>query len=270
MASELRDNIREFDDEFLVDQFTSHRDEYTEEALGIMDEEIRERGLDERIASSLSDSAEAAATSDGKAYTADQFVALDEPFSRTDLLIAHAMLREENVPFFVDAAGSSEALPLEAESSPHYTIHVHQDHLDQARELIDAHFHKTEGRYVTRYSGPRDRLKAFGFHEVPFTEAELEEEVDVSFTDSEREAIRGYVIRLMNEADAVEERTGQVLFYYDNLEEVSRRLEKGTEASLSRADLLTILEALQIYCDEQGYPESLDSVADGLLNFVGR
>jgi hypothetical protein len=73
----------------------------------------------------------------------------------------------------------------------------------------------------------------------------------------------------MEEADDVEERTGRMLFYFDNLGEVAGRLERGTEASLTRADLLTILETLQVYCDEEGYPESLDSVAEGLLSFFG-
>ncbi|MBD3316738.1 MAG: hypothetical protein GF344_13195 [Chitinivibrionales bacterium] len=270
MSAELRKKFREFGDEFIIDQFTRHREEYTEEALGVMADEIRDRGLDEKLTSSFSDSAETASQNEGVAYTANQFVTLDEPFSRTDLLIAHAVLREESIPFFVDAAGSSEALPLEAESSPHYTVHVHQDYLEKTRELIDAHFHSTGKGYVSKYTSARDRLKAFSFHEVRFTESELEEELDVSFTVEERNAIRGYVLRLINEADVVEERTGRMLFYYDNLEEVAERLEEGNTASLTRADLLTTLETLQVYCDEEGYPDSLDNVAEGLLAFVER
>jgi hypothetical protein len=268
MDDNLRERFSELSTDYLVEQYTKKREEYTPEALEAIAAELKERDVDQqelqRYREANAESQEAA-----RKFSRNDFVPLEQKFTRTDLLIAHAMLRDEQIPFIVETSSlTGDMIPLETVSAPNYTVQVHRDSLERARALLEEHFHSQGGQYKSKYSSPRERLKSFQFHEVHLSESQLHESVDLQFTREERAAIVGYLKRLEQEADAIEEQTGRVIFYYDTLQETAELLEKGKDTELEMTDLLTVLEALQIYCEDPEYPEFLDSVAEGLLNIL--
>ena len=73
--------------------------------------------------------------------------------------------------------------------------------------------------------------------------------------------------RLLDEADSVEQTQERVLFYYDSIEPLITRLEEHDSGSLSRTDLLTMLEILQVYIDDPAFPASMDEAVSTLLGF---
>ncbi|MFP4417241.1 MAG: hypothetical protein ACOC4C_00250 [Fibrobacterota bacterium] len=264
MSEELRNHIKDFSDQQLLEQYTQKQKEYTDEAIAIMKEELSLRNIsDEQIM-------QAKATSEKTAHIHDvqDFVAFEHYFDRTDLLLAQAILREREIPFIIESASSSDTFPLESESNRLFILYVHKDHLAKAHEGIEHHFEKDEGVYKIKYASIKDRLKAFQFHEVRFSESEMEEEVDVSFTPTEEGPILGYCKRLEDEADRLEQEQDRVVFNYDNLDTVCNKLGKKNTNSLTLMDLLTIVEVLQIYCDEPNFPPQLEKVAENLLDFL--
>ena len=58
---------------------------------------------------------------------------------------------------------ASDTLPLESEATVRFAIHVHKSKLKKAEKLIEEHFEKSNGRYILKYKGARERLKAFSF-----------------------------------------------------------------------------------------------------------
>jgi hypothetical protein len=268
MQQELRERINQFSNEYLLEQYAHNKHEYTEEALSVMKEVIASRGLtSEDMAGAAQGSPEA--PFGPVRYSREDFAPYPHSFSHTDLLLAQAVLRENAIPFYVDIPTSSTALPLEAEASRRFTIHVLKDRIHDAEEALGEHFQVAEEGLVRKHDTTKDRLRSFNFHEAPFSEKEMEEEVEVSFEPHEQALISRYVERLLNEADEVEKQRERVLFYYDSLEELKNLLaDSSGQYSYTRADLFAILEVLQLYCDEEGFPLELEHVAEGILNFL--
>ncbi len=271
MASELVKRFRNFTDSFLADQFVHHKEDYTDEAQAAMEAEIeRRKGSGTDMDAILAEVGKRKATvrHTPAGMSPEDFVSLEHQFTRTDFLLAESALRDQKIPFYIDPPPISKAIPLEPEEDILLTVNVHKDHLQKATNILEHHFDAVEGKYELKHTDIKDRLESFNFHDVAFSPVELEEELDVSFEPTERAAILTYAKRLLNEADEVEEKKGQVLFYYDNIEDLVKRLEHGDSSGYTRLELLAVLEILQVYCREDGFPKELDAVAENLLDFL--
>jgi hypothetical protein len=269
--TELRETIGRYSDRELMAQFIDHKDDYTPEALVVMKEEIDKRGIDESI---LHDRASPQNVSDGTSTTlsfkSDDFLKFDHSFSRTDLLLASAMLREHNIPFFTDNPTSSDMIPTEGEAEKLFIINIPKQFVDQAHSVLDEHFVKADNRYLLKYSGARDRLRAFNFHDIHLTEGESLEELEVTLSSEEKALIISQGRRLLGEAEQVEQAQERVLFYYDSIEPLIDRLETPGISSLSKNDLLAVLEILQVYIDDSALVASMDEAISQLLKlFIG-
>ncbi|MCU0609674.1 MAG: hypothetical protein MUF22_07925 [Chitinispirillaceae bacterium] len=260
--SDLRTVIADYTDEYLCEEFNNHSESYTPEALAIMKDEISRRGL----------------APDGTAVPADEgrtepegpvsldnkdFEKFEHAFTHIDLLLASNVLRDRNIPFFPDNPQTTTTFPLQGESDALYTIRVHKDRVQEAHELLDEHFVKEENRYRLKYTAAKDRLKSFNFHDV--RDSGAGGELNVSFTPDEKLVIIALGKRLLKEADKIEQTQERVLFYYDAVEPLLERLESGAD-TLSRADLLAMLEILQVYVDE--LQANFDDTIEALLSFV--
>lgn len=182
--SDLRTTIGEFTDEQLRTAYFREKDHYTAEALTIMCEELSKRGLP--VVSDGSQNTEVTPVH----LDSDDFVRFDYSFSHTDFLLATVVLRDNNVPFFVDNPSSTGILPFENESEKRYTIRIHKTFIAKTHELLDEHFIKADNKYLFKYTGARDRLKAFNFHDIHPTDDASAEELDVDFADDEKRLLR--------------------------------------------------------------------------------
>lgn len=262
--SDIRIKIKEFSDEFLLDQYFNKQHDYTQEAIAILKEEIENRRLLETDDQSqdLNPSQDTPVN-----YTMDEFVPIEHGFSRTDIPLAAEILHDTQIPFTVHDTQSSGTFVLESEMTHTYILSVPESLLAKARENLEQIFNKSEGHYAIQYASIKERLKAFCFHEINLPWDELTEEVDVHFSTQESIDIIRLIKRLIVEADTIEQKSGNPLFYYDNLEECAGHIAEKERTTFPKADLLTILETLQVYCDIEDFPESLGHTAEVLLQF---
>jgi hypothetical protein len=260
--SELLNTIRDFSDEQLRNAFFREKDQYTDEAMEIIRVEFMKRGLTQEPGDVKKE--EAVSTIRLKS---EDFVRFDYSFSRTDLVLATAVLRDNSVAFFVDNPTSSDIIPFENESEKRYSILIHKSFIDKSHELLDEHFVKADNKYLLKYTGARDRLRAFNFNDIHLTEKAAGEELDVAFSADEINIIIALGIRLLKEAEQIENKQERVLFYYDCIEPLIGRLREHGRTSLSRNDLLTVLEILQVYADDPCLPPSADEAIFQLLAF---
>ncbi len=262
--SGIRERVKEFSDEFLLDQYHNNQHEFTPETIVIMEEEIAARNLAE-TSDTVDDDANQ--QEELEEHLKEEFVPIDHGFSQTDLPLATEILAEASIPFYVQDSQSSGAIVIESEVMHTFTLFTPQSLLEKARESLGELFDKSEGRYAVKFSSVKDRLKSFCFHEAPLPWNERQVEIDVQFSATETAGILKLMERLEKEADKLEEESGKVLFYIDNLQECSQHLSENNRTSFSKSDLLTILEALQVYCDDPAFPQVLDTTAEALLDF---
>jgi hypothetical protein len=253
----------EFTDEQLRTAFFHEKDQYTDEAMAIMREELSKRGL----AAAPDDEKRADTATAPLHLDSEDFVRFDYSFSRTDLLLATAVLRDNAVPFFVDNPTSTDIIPFENESEKRYTIRIHKTFIDKTHELLDEHFVKADNKYLLKYTGARDRLRVFNFNDIHLTENASAEELDTALTADEKNIIIALGNRLLREAELVEKKQERILFYYDSIEPLIGQLQEPDLTALSRNDLLTILEILQVYVDDPALPPSMDETIVQLLAF---
>jgi hypothetical protein len=260
--ADLKDTIKTFSDEYLLELYHNRGEEYTQDAVQMMEAEIALRNIGKEEDNSAVKKDEIVLD-----LANAEFVPFDHSFYQTDLLFAQAILRDEKIPCIVDSGNWGDVLPVESEASQSFTIHVPQIMLEKAHQLIDEHFIRSEGYYQLRYSEVKDRLTLLSFNEIPLSQKQLEEEVEVQFTAQEKTALIPYLNKLLQQADELEEKTQRVVFYYDNIEECLSHITRNNREQFSRMDLLTILEVLQIYCDDTDFPEYLLRTAEALLTF---
>ncbi len=257
----LKDAVKDFSDEELMNQFLNHREEYTPEAFSIIETEVNLRKIDKDQYVKKP----AVQIKKGKlSLDSDDFVQFEHTFTRSDLLIAISILKEHEVLFFADNPSSVDFLPIETEASKRFYIHVHKEHAEKAHELLDEHFEKMGSEYLCRYSSTKDQLRSFNFHDIHISEKEVKELIDVGFSTEEVKVITSYGKRLLSEVETIEEQ--RVIFFYDSIEPLLKLLQNDT-IKLTRTDLLTILEILQIYCDDPQFPEHMDEAILTLLSF---
>jgi hypothetical protein len=269
MTSSLHDTIKGFTTQYLIEQYMLHRDQYMDDAITIMEGEIKARGItDDEIDKALSSAdAETADEPIIVNYDKKMFTPLDGAFSTNDSLLVRSMFAEHKIPFFLDS--SSSILPFMGdELDAHLVmINVHNDFVDKAKSIIAEHFDLADKRYMLKFSDVKERLKSFNFYEIPHDVLESKEIVEVDFSPAEKEVIVSYGTRLLSEADAIEARQNRVIFHFDSLEDLVSRLKSDEPVRLTHTDLLASLEVLQIYCDDPEFPSAADGIIEALLEF---
>jgi hypothetical protein len=269
MTSSLNETIKSFSNQFLIEQYKLHADQYMDEAIKLMEGELKVRGIGEdEIAKVLGSDNDADAEAPVIVnYDKKLFSPLDGGFSTNDSLLVRSMFAEHKIPFFMDT--SSSILPFMGEELDAHLVafNVHNDWLERAKSIIDEHFILTDKRYTLNFSDVKARLKSLNFYEIPHSVLESKEIVEVGFSKAEKEVIITFGSRLLNEADAIEAQQNRVVFYYDNTEDLIARLANEAPLSLNHTDLLTALEILQIYCDEPDFPPAAIGIIEALLGF---
>ncbi len=258
----LRDALVHYSDEMLLDQYFNHKEDYTEEALKIMAEELQKRNLsteEEPVPEAQSTDAMAQIP---ELYSKEDFTSLEHRFSKVDVLTAYAMLRDSGAVFYIDT-------PEDSSEEQTFTVHVLKSNKDEVSALLEEHFSPAEnGMYALKNSDVKSRLKSFSFYDVHFSEKAAKEKLDVSFSQEESAALVTLGQKLLSEAEQIEQQQERVIFFYDSVEPLIEKLESGGRAKLTRTDLLAILEICQVYCDDPQFPAILDQTASALLSFI--
>lgn len=259
----LKESIKDFSDEELINQYVNHRGDYTPEAFSILEEEVNSRNIDKSLLEK--EKKPVVEIKKGQlSLDSNDFIQFENTFSRSDLLVAISILKENEILFFADNPSPADSFPIESEVLKRFSIHVHKEHAEKAHQLLDEHFEKVGSDYLSKYCGTKDQLKTFNFHDIRISEKEAKELIDVGFSSEEVEVITRYGQRLLDEVDTIEEQ--RVVFFYDSVEPLLELLQKNID-KLTRTDLLTVLEILQIYCDDPQFPEFMDEAIMTLLSF---
>jgi hypothetical protein len=113
---ELRELVGSYSTPFLLEQYVHMRDEYTAEAIKIMEAELARRNVGHDQIEEYSKKGVLGALGDQWNVTIrhlkrDDFVKLEGVFSRTDAVLVRAMFGDENVPFFLDTSVQPSAVP---------------------------------------------------------------------------------------------------------------------------------------------------------------
>jgi hypothetical protein len=259
----LQEKIKEFSDDYLLQQYFYHKDEYQAAALELLKKELDERKID---SSSLPAAMKSINQPEIKTYKAEDFVLFDHTFSSIDILLATSILRESTIIFYVDHVSDS-SFPVESKAAEVFKIKVHKEFIEKTHELLDEHFEKKDGKYLSKLNSPKDRLKAFSFSDLHLTEQEDKPFVKVSLSSDERTAISKYGKRLLDEVDTIESEQDRVIFFYDSIEDMIGLMKKNDTISIHKSQLLAILEILQIYCDDSEFPSFLDETITNILSF---
>jgi hypothetical protein len=267
MSSSLNETVKKYSNKYLIEQLYLGRDQYTDEAIKILEEEISLRAIGrEEIDSVLSEDKEPQ-PEETVHYDKKDFTLLEGAFTTNDSLLVRSMLAQHKVPSFAD--NSAALLPFTGEELDAHLVkfYIHNDFLETARTVIAEHYDLVDNRYNIKYNDIKTRLKSFNFYEIPHYILESKELVDVEFTPEEKELLITYGSRLIAEVDAIESTQERVVFYYDSIEDFIESLKSEKKPHLTRNDLLTALEILQIYCDDANFPDAASSIIEALLNF---
>lgn len=267
----LRELVQSYSTPFLLEQYVHMRDQYTAEAVRLMEEELARRNIsaaeiDEYKGKSLIGEDGASGNVEVRHLQRDDFIKLDGTFSRADGFLVRAMFGDENVPYFVDASIQYSALPGHENAPQPVSVYVHKDSKDKALALIDAHFDLADGMYRVKYSDVKERLTSFSFSEVQQSDIESSEIADVHFSHEEKDVLGRYGRRLLAEIDDIETRDGRIVFNFDNVEALIERLSEK-KPGLTKTDLFTALEILQIYCNDAEFGPAAQGIAEALLGF---
>ncbi len=260
----LKELLSEYSDQELVRQFTFFRDDYTEQAFELIRQEIEKRSLDPgKVKSEIEKTAEDSLKEKLCGYTPEEFTVIGVSFSRSDMLLINAILREHKVPFHIKDTVSD---PSEGQAAGHFSLYVHNDSVNQAKDAIAEHFTSEGDCYKLKHTDTKERLKAFNFHDIHLDEKTAAEQVDVTFSSRETAVVAEFGKRLLDEADEVEQQQQRVLFYYDSIEPLLEKLKRA-ESKFCRTDFLAILEICQVYCEHQDFPDDTDELLSCLLSF---
>jgi hypothetical protein len=247
------------------------RDQYTAEAIQLMEQELARRNvnaaeIEEYKSKSLIGEDGGSGNVKVRHLQRDDFIKLDGTFSRADGFLVRAMFGDEEVPFFVDTSIQYSAIPGHENAPQPVSVYVHKDAKDKALALIGAHFELTDGMYHVKYSDVKERLASFSFYEIQQSDIESAEITDVHFSQEEKDELIRYGRRLLSEIDQIENRDGRIVFNFDNVEGLIGRLA-DKKPGLTKADLLTALEILQIYCGDPEFGLAAQGCAEALLGF---
>lgn len=271
-AEDLQERLQNYSTPFLLEQYVHQRDEYTREAIAVIEREIARRNIssadiDEFSKKSLIGDEGMAGNVEVRHFKRDDFVKLDGAFAKNEGALIRAMFAEDDIPYFMDA--NVTVSPLGSQDAQQLVhVYVHKESMDKALSIVGMHFDAdaADGVFRVKYSGTRDRLKSFSFQDIQHAELDTADIVDVNFSHDEKDVLLKYADRLNQEIEAIESGQDRIVFFFDNVEELVGRLSDD-DSSLSKTDLLTALEILQIYCDEPDFPQAGLGIAEALLSF---
>jgi hypothetical protein len=267
----LHELVQSYSTPFLLEQYVHMRDQYTQDAIKVIEAEMARRNLgaaeiEEYKSTSLIGEDGGSGNVQVRHLKRDDFIKLDGTFSRADGFLIRAMFGEEDVPFFVDASLQYSAIPGHENAPQPVSVYVHKDATDKALALIGAHFDLADGMYHVKYSDVKDRLASFSFSEIQQSDIESSEITDVHFSQEEKDVLIRYGRRLLSEIDEIETRDGRIVFNFDNVEALVGLLSHE-KPGLTKTDLFTALEILQIYCCDPEFGPAAQGSAEALLGF---
>jgi hypothetical protein len=269
---ELHELVQSYSTPFLLEQYVHMRDQYTDEAFKIMEAEMARRGIGQTEIEEFKN--QSLITGDGatgnvqvRHLKRDDFVKLEGQFNRNEGYLIRTMFGEENVPFFVDAniQYSAPVNPGQDEAKS-ISVYVHKEATDRALALIGAHFDLIDGIYRVKYSDVKEKLMSLNFAEIQHQDTDSAEITGVHFSSEEKGVLVHYGKRLLKEIDDIEAHDGRIVFFFDNVEELIARLS-AKDPELTKADLLTALEVLQVYCGDTEFGPAAQGIAEALLAF---
>jgi hypothetical protein len=267
---QLQELVQGYSTPFLLEQYLHARDEYTADAIKIMEAELARRNVGKDQIDEYSKSGVLSELGDQGNVTIrhlkrDDFAKLDGSFSRSDGVLIRAMFGDEDVPFFLDTSVNPSVVPGQ-ETAVTVGVYVHKDSLDKARELVAGHFDLVDGVFKVRHADMRERLVSFSFDEIPQQELDSAEITGVHFSQEEKGVLIRLGKRLQDEIDEIENRDGRIVFHFDNVEELLEQLDEKDPA-LTKTLLLTALEILQIYAKDEEFGDTAQGIAQALLGF---
>ena len=271
-AEDLQERLQSYSTPFLLEQYVHQRDEYTPEAIAVIEGEIARRNIskadiDEFSKKSIIGDEGMTGNVEVRHLKRDDFIKIEGAFAKSEGALIRAMFAEDNIPYFLDA--SVAISPVDNQDLRQLVhVYVHKESLDKAVSLVGTHFDAdaATGVFSVKYSGTGDRLKSFSFQDIQHAELDTADIVDVNFSHEEKDVLLRYARRLPDEIDRIESSQDRIVFFFDNVEELTARLSDD-DSSLSKTDLLTVLEILQIFCDEPDFPQAGLGIAEALLSF---
>ncbi len=268
---ELRELVGGYSTPFLLEQYVHMREEYTAEAITIMEAELARRNIGHDQIEEYSKKGVLGELGDQGNVTIrhlkrDDFVKLEGSFSRADAVLVRAMFGDENVPFFLDTSVQPNAVPGGQSAPVEVGVYVHKEAIEKALALVAAHFDLADGVYKARHASTRERLVSFSFDEIQQQELDSAEITGVHFSLEEKGVLVRFGKRLLEEIDEIESRDGRIVFHFDNVEGLLSQLG-GKEPALTKTHLLTALEILQIYANDPDFDSAAEGIAEALLGF---
>ena len=279
--SDLAARFNALSDDQIMELAQSAPENFEQEAQEQLQREVNRRGL--TIPEPVSESEVATGP-----HIDEDLLPLPATFSVADMPLVKTILLDAAIPYTAQNSANTDAIPLESEAEAIISVsvpasmhpmatqilHEHFDHIETSTEVTPTHnpeellgqITKRAGAYVRKSTSTRDSLMAFSFSDVHLSPAESDEIIDAQFAPAEATAIMKLLTQIGNEVEAVEERLGRFLFYFDNLDHCESHL-LSNKGGYTRTDFLTILEILQAYRDTDLYPGHLDTVAQELLEF---
>jgi hypothetical protein len=268
---QLHEMVQGYSTPFLLEQYVHARDEYTAEAILIMEAELARRSIGTEQIDEYSKKGVIGELGDQgnvtiRNFKRDDFVKLEGTFSRTGAVLIRAMFGDENVPFFLDASVRPAGATAPDAASDTVNAYVHKDSMEKALPLVADHFDLVDGTNVARHADMRERLASFSFDEIAHSEMESTLITDVHFSREEKGVLIRFGKRLLSEIDEIESRDGRIVFYYDTVEDLVAELDEKDPA-LTKVLLLTALEILQIYVRDSDFDATAQGIAEALLAF---
>lgn len=268
---QLQELVQGYSTPFLLEQYVHMRDEYTLEAIKIMEAELARRLVNREQIEEYSKKSVLGDLGDQgnvviRNLKRDDFVKLPGTFSHTGAVLARAMFGDQNIPFFLDASVLPAAVPGQETSSEAVGVYIHKDVLEKATTLVAEQFDLADGVYSPRHTDIHQRLESFSFDQIQQQELDSADITGVHFSREEKGVLIRFGKRLQSEIDEIESRDGRIVFYFDSVEDLLSELEED-EPALTKALLLTALEILQIYVRDQDFDAVAQGIAEALLGF---
>jgi len=267
---ELAQVVSKYSNEFLLEQYVYLRDQYTQEAIAIIENEISKRGITkdhikEFVGQHLGEEQGETGNVSVKHLKREDFAIVEGLFLARDGNLIRTMLSDEKILHFIEAAPDTAPHPP-VTTKQCIQLYVHTDSKDAAMVLINSHFDCTDNVFSIKYSDIAGRLNAFTFQDI--THGDIDDAVieGIDLSKKEKDVLVCFGRKLINEIDAIESQQQRIVFFFDNCEDLIEKLESN-DCALTKTDLLTALEVLQIYCKDEAFDGDAASIAEELLDF---
>ncbi len=251
MESEMERYIRGLEDEDLIQSYRN-KDEYTEEAVRVMESEIENRCLsvDEKQAE------------EHEEHTEEVVDYNLEPlgyFTPGDTTVAVQMLEESEVVFSVSRPenGTSDIQIL----VPDYER-------EKAHKKLEEGFYKKGEYYYIHQESLEDVVKQLDLREIEVMIRKAGD-IELDIQENEFNTIRGYALKIIENINEIEERLGGPVFFYDDIEEIT---ENPVGYTITKENLGVVFEILKIaalyFHEGESLPNELKEVAEPLIEII--